>query len=69
MWILREKGFYVLWVVSDTMPISTDSEVWETGDETPRFHKKVLAFLRDHPSQAYRRRELADTLLGTSFHV
>lgn len=31
--------------------------------------KKVLAFLRDHPSQAYRRRELADTLLGTSFHV
>lgn len=51
------------------MPISTDSEVWENGDESTRFHKVVFAFLQDHPSQAYRSRELADELLGTSFHA
>lgn len=51
------------------MPISTNDEVWENGNESTRFHKQVLAFLRDHPSQAYRSRELADKLLGTSFHA
>lgn len=49
------------------MPISTNDEVWETANEAPWFHKQVLAFLRDHPSQAYRSHELADKLGETSF--
>lgn len=49
------------------MPISTTSEAWKEGEEIPRFHKTVLAFLRDHPHQAYRQEEIADELLNSTF--
>ncbi|WP_162148002.1 hypothetical protein [Halalkalicoccus jeotgali] len=51
------------------MPISTDSEVWKQGEESTRLHKRVLAFLRDHPNQAYRQGEIADEVLNTTFAI
>lgn len=51
------------------MPISTDSEIWTEGEESTRLHNRVLAFLRDHPNQAYRQEEIADEVLNTTFGI
>lgn len=47
------------------MPIETDSAAWEAGEETVSERDLILAFLSDHPGEAYNVQEICDATLGT----
>jgi hypothetical protein len=47
------------------MPIETDSAAWEAGEETVSERDLVLAFLSEHPGEAYNVQEICDAALGT----
>lgn len=47
------------------MPIETDSAAWEAGEETVSERDLVLAFLSEHPGEAYNVQEICDATLGT----
>lgn len=47
------------------MPIETDSAAWESGEETVSERDLILAFLSEHPGEAYNVQELCDAALGT----
>ena len=49
------------------MPISTDSAAWDAGEPVERIHERVMAFLQDHPSEAFTEREIADAVLDTDW--
>lgn len=51
------------------MPIDTDATAWTEGAEVERIHERVMAFLRDHPDQAFTEREIADEVLGTDWET
>lgn len=51
------------------MPISTDSETWKNAETPPGLRQRTLAFLRDHPNQAYRIEELADELMDATLQI
>ncbi|WP_147298742.1 MULTISPECIES: hypothetical protein [unclassified Haloferax] len=49
------------------MPVNTDSDSWQSGDEPPRLEVKIIDFLKEHPDEAFRLREIADEVVDTSW--
>jgi hypothetical protein len=49
------------------MPISTNSEGWQNGEELDRYHDMVLDLLKEDPDSAFHHREIADEVLGTDW--
>lgn len=49
------------------MPISTDSDEWDSSQSAEPLYKRVLAFLRENEGQAFRMRELSDEILDSSW--
>jgi hypothetical protein len=51
------------------MPIPTDSDAWQNGEEPVRLHSKILDFLKQHPDTAFHKREIADELTHTEWEA
>ncbi|MFC7229599.1 hypothetical protein N0B31_19530 [Salinirubellus salinus] len=48
------------------MPIPTDSDAWAGGESPASERNLVLAFLSEHPGEAYNVQEICDAALGTA---
>lgn len=51
------------------MPIETDDVAWREGEAVERIHEQVMAFLSDHPGEAFTEREIADAVLDTDWET
>lgn len=51
------------------MPISTDDPVWENGSDYEHTSNKVIQFLSNNSSKAYRIREIADEITDTKWYA
>ena len=47
------------------MPVKTDSQAWENGEVPALERALIIAFLSEHPDQAYNIQEICDATLGT----
>jgi DNA-binding PadR family transcriptional regulator len=47
------------------MPVKTDSQAWENGEVPALERALIIAFLSEHPQQAYNIQEICDAALGT----
>ncbi|MFB6206431.1 MAG: hypothetical protein ABEJ05_07905 [Haloglomus sp.] len=47
------------------MPIETDASAWRNGKVPASERDLIIAFLSDHPEQAYNVQEICDAALGT----
>jgi hypothetical protein len=62
---LKEFTFLCRYV----MPIDTDSDAWERGEDIGSVAANALEFLAASPDSAFRIREIADEILGTDFET
>ncbi|PGF14229.1 hypothetical protein CP556_24800 [Natrinema sp. CBA1119] len=51
------------------MPIHTDSDAWEEGEDIESVAASALEFLAASPDSAFRIREIADEVIGTDFET